>query len=131
MLRPRWLLWHLVLVMSSIAMVLLGRWQWHVGVRTGDLRNYAYAFQWWAFVAFAIFLWARVLRDVAHRRDPGSATARAASGMRERAAPAHPHSGEAFRAYRMPQADAIVVEDPQLAAYNAYLSSMRSSVEDA
>lgn len=125
MLRPRWLAWHLLTIVASITMTLLGRWQWHVGVRTSDLRNYAYAFQWWAFVAFAIFFWARVLRDVSHRRDPRSDTAVAATARRERAAPKHLPGEETFRAYAMPQSDAIVVDDPSLAAYNAYLASIR------
>ena len=128
MLRPRWLAWHLLTVAGSITMILLGRWQWQVGTRTGDLRNYAYAFQWWAFVGFAVFFWARVLRDVAHRRDPQSQTAVSASARRDRAAPAHSPADEPFRAYSMPQSDAIVVDDPSLVAYNAYLASLRPGV---
>ena len=132
LLRPRWLAVHAFVVAASVAMVELGRWQWHVAAqRHNDIRNYAYAVQWWLFVAFTVLFWARVIRD-ARRAGPGTpgvgveASARAVSAN---TAPAGADADQTvtatpqYRAYAMPQSAAIVVDDPELAAYNAYLSA--------
>ena len=69
-LAPRWLALHVVVLAAGVTMVLLGRWQWHVAhVRHGDIQNYAYAFQWWAFTGFALAMWVRVMRDATRGRD--------------------------------------------------------------
>ena len=61
---PRWLALHVVVVAACVTMVLLGRWQWHVAhVHHGSIQNYSYAFQWWAFTAFAVFMWLRLVHD--------------------------------------------------------------------
>jgi DNA-binding transcriptional regulator of glucitol operon len=68
-LAPRWLALHAAVLAAGVAMVLLGRWQWHVAhARHGAIQNYAYAFQWWAFTAFALAMWIRVMRDASHGR---------------------------------------------------------------
>lgn len=115
-LRPKWLALHAFVVLSTVVMVRLGIWQWHVGgIRHGDLRNYAYAAQWWAFVGFAALLWVRVLRDA--RRALPTAVGVAASSV---------PAGEpvAYPRYAMPQSAQIVVDDPELVAYNNYLASL-------
>ena len=61
---PRWLALHVVVVAACVTMVLLGRWQWHVAhVHHGSIQNYSYAFQWWAFTAFAVFMWRAGTKD--------------------------------------------------------------------
>ncbi|MDT4900313.1 MAG: hypothetical protein QOJ78_1243 [Pseudonocardiales bacterium] len=48
-------------------MVLLGRWQLTVSnEKHFSLQNFGYAFQWWAFSAFALFFWLRLIRDARH-----------------------------------------------------------------
>lgn len=121
LLAPRWLALHLAVVAACVAMVLLGRWQWHVAhVRHGAVQNYAYAFQWWAFTAFALLMWARVIRDAPHRERPVGATHVAVEE-----APASPAQPVAYRRYVMPSsADRPPGGDAELSAYNAYLAEL-------
>ncbi len=64
LLQPRWLLLHLVTVAVCAGMIWLGYWQWRAAVRRDDdLRNYAYALQWWAFVGFTVLMWFRIVHD--------------------------------------------------------------------
>jgi surfeit locus 1 family protein len=46
------------------------------------LRNVAYAFQWWIFAAFTLWMWARMVLD-AHRSPEGSTDDRSADGDRD------------------------------------------------
>ncbi len=64
LLHPKWLLLHVITVAVCGAMIWLGNWQWQAAVRRGDdLRNYAYALQWWAFVGFTVLMWFRIVHD--------------------------------------------------------------------
>jgi hypothetical protein len=48
-------------------MVLLGRWQLTVSnEKHFSLQNFGYALQWWAFSAFTLFFWIRLIRDARH-----------------------------------------------------------------
>jgi uncharacterized membrane protein len=63
-LTPRWIGWHLLVVVSALALVRTGLWQWDKG--GGDGRawlHYGYAVQWWLFAAFAVFLWVKLVLD--------------------------------------------------------------------
>ena len=63
-LTPGWVAMHLFVWSVVVAMVLLGRWQLRVSnSKHFDLQNFGYALQWWAFSAFAVLLWLRMLRD--------------------------------------------------------------------
>ena len=113
-LTPKWLAAHVLLIVLCATMIRLGIWQWHVGgIRHGDLRNYAYAVQWWAFTGFAIFFWARLIRD---------------AGLRDVPVPPvqQPPSPDQYRRYTMPQSQEITdsATDPERARYNAYLRSL-------
>jgi DNA-binding transcriptional regulator of glucitol operon len=117
LLAPRWLALHVLVVAVGVTMVLLGRWQWHVAhVHHGSVQNYAYAFQWWAFTAFAVFMWVRVMRD-ALRRAADTAPAPPAQPARTEQEPVP------YRRYVMPR-DRHQPMDPELAAYNAYLAEL-------
>jgi hypothetical protein len=118
LLAPRWLALHVVVIAAGVTMVLLGRWQWHVAhVHHGSVQNYAYAFQWWAFTAFAGFMWARVMRDALRRRADGA-------GPLTRPEPAASEPPPvAYRRYVMPP-NRPEYADPELAAYNAYLAEL-------
>lgn len=119
-LAAKWLAAHLLLVVVGLVMIRLGIWQWHVAVqRNGDLRNYAYAFQWWAFTVFAVVFWVRLMRDAQRTDDPGAPDVTLA-------APApSAHSEPQYRPYQMPRVEDIVTdESSDLAQYNAYLKSL-------
>jgi DNA-binding transcriptional regulator of glucitol operon len=116
LLAPRWLALHVLVLAAGVTMVLLGRWQWHVAhVHHGSVQNYAYAFQWWAFTAFTLFMWGRVMRDAVRRRAVEPVT------PEPPAAPAPP--AVAYRRYVMPS-NRPEPNDPELAAYNAYLAEL-------
>lgn len=115
LLRPRWLLLHLFTVAAIIAMVWLGRWQWHAAIRHhGEIRNYAYAFQWWAFTVFAGVMWWRIVRDYLHPE-----------GMQDRVpvVPPSPYVGYTPPA---PAADATDT-DPERARFNDYLQRLNAN----
>jgi hypothetical protein len=114
-LAPRWIALHLLVIFAGVVMVLLGRWQWHVAhVHHGDVRNYAYAFQWWAFTAFALLMWVRILRDTSQPVRPAPDVV--------------PPTQEpvAYRRYVMPQQSTSVpvAGDAEHDGYNAYLQSL-------
>jgi DNA-binding transcriptional regulator of glucitol operon len=130
LLAPRWVALHVLVIAAGVTMVLLGRWQWHVAhVHHGSVQNYAYAFQWWAFTGFALFMWLRVMRDAVRRR---AEQAEPAAGVEPvtRSAPAPTEPGPvAYRRSVMPttRPDAA---DPELAAYNAYLAELAERTND-
>jgi DNA-binding transcriptional regulator of glucitol operon len=111
-LTPRWLGLHALLIVSALAFYRLGLWQWHKAHRpSGGWLNWAYAFQWWLFVGFAVFLYAKLVLD---ELDPTAAEERADVAplppvLQRQAAP--------------PDDD----EDDELAAYNRYLRSLHEA----
>lgn len=118
------MLLHLLVIASCITMVLLGRWQWTAAHRHhGDVRNYAYAFQWWAFTGFALLMWWRVVQDY---------LAPAQDGLtEEETVPAEVEASQ-YVAYVVPppQSDD---DDPERASFNAYLADLArrdSSIPD-
>lgn len=116
---PRWIALHVLVLAACVVMVLLGRWQWHVAhVHHGDVRNYAYAFQWWAFTGFALFMWLRVLHDVSTPDVPAPTPAQSEPPM-------------AYRRYVMPQhsTSTPVATDGEHARYNAYLRDLAQAAE--
>ena len=118
LLAPRWLALHVVVIAACVTMVLLGRWQWRVAhVHHGSVQNYAYAFQWWAFTLFALFMWVRVMRDALNRQPVKPPPARIT--------PTH----VTYRRYVM-HTDRPDITDPELAAYNAYLAELADRTKD-
>lgn len=117
MLHPKWWPLHLLTVAACVAMVLLGCWQWQVAHRHhGDIRYYAYAFQWWAFTGFALLMWGRIVLD--HLRRPTTEPA-------ERVAAARPVDQPGYLAYR-PPAEPAGDADPERARFNAYLAELNA-----
>lgn len=125
LLRGRWLVLHGLVAAACVGMAFLGRWQWHVASAHHGLRNYAYAVQWWLFVAFAVAFWARIVHDAREARTAGRAGGDDQSA-RDQVSGSDCSSPEPvqFQPYVMPQAASIRVEDPALAAYNAYLAGI-------
>ena len=127
---PKWVLGHLVVLAMAVTMVLLGRWQLDVSdSKHFSLQNFGYALQWWAFTAFLLVLWARILRDGARKlRASGPAGADVAADGASQQAEAAPPADEpvAYRRYVMPQSASAPAPagDAELTAYNDYLARL-------
>ena len=120
LLRPKWLLLHAVTLAACAAMIWLGHWQWRAAVRHhGDLRNYAYALQWWAFVGFTLLMWLRVVSD--HLRP-----AEGAGSEQPPAAPADRYVG-----YTQAPSSPAVETDPERRRLNAYLAHLNATDREA
>lgn len=136
-LTPRWVLAHLLVWAGAVAMVLLGRWQLDVSdAKHFDLQNFGYSLQWWAFSAFALFLWARAIRDAVRKITPvastggelvlrGGANGLATVGPAElTTAGTDGQAPVVYRGYVMPQSSQRPARsdgDPLHGAYNDYL----------
>jgi DNA-binding transcriptional regulator of glucitol operon len=106
---PRWIAVHLALLILVGVQLRLGLWQWHRAEGTGGVQNLGYAIQWPIFAGFTIYLWWRSCRDELRP-----------------AAQKTPVYDDALpgTAPRVTAADVDDSNDPELAAYNAYLASL-------
>src|SRR5215469_9192901 len=59
---PRWLGWHLLMMVSFVGMLWLGDWQFHRAL-AGNGLSWAYTFEWPLFAGFGVVFWARTIRD--------------------------------------------------------------------
>jgi DNA-binding transcriptional regulator of glucitol operon len=96
-----------------VGMVWLGFWQWERSGR-GSGRSLAYAFQWWVFAGFAVFMWVRMVREELLPSEPPADSAPLAAG---------PVPG-AWQS--TPGALDDEPEDAELAAYNRYLAELHA-----
>ena len=62
LLRPRWLAWHVCVVLATAGMIWLGDWQLHRAL-SGNGLSWAYTFEWPLFAIFAVFFWVKSVRD--------------------------------------------------------------------
>lgn len=117
---------HVVSLALVVTMILLGRWQLDVSdSKHFDLQNFGYALQWWAFSAFVIAFWVRILRDGVRKRE-------AASEPMSVSEPEQAPASEpvAYRRYVMPSTtQQTAPADAAHAAYNDYLA--RLAAQDA
>ena len=103
LLRPSWLVLHVLLAAALVVMVRLGSWQWARGAELDSIRNYSYGLEWWAFAVLSLAGWVKFcLDETAPAEDQDSAPA---------AAPA-PQVAQTV-------APADEDDDPELAAWNA------------
>jgi len=126
--RPRWLGWHLLMVVSFFGMLWLGDWQFHRAL-AGNGLSWAYTFEWPLFAVFAVVFWAKTIRDEFRIRrgempDPSAVAAEAErlpAGVTGavRATPVQAGAGP-------PGED----EDEELSAYNVYLARLNAEVKD-
>jgi len=120
-LSPGWLVLHLITLALIVTMVLLGRWQLNVSnAKHFNLQNFGYALQWWAFSAFALAMWARIMRDARGRSTapPGGVADPEPAGGAD--APV------TYRRYVMPHSGSAPAPaaDAEHAAYNDYLARL-------
>jgi DNA-binding transcriptional regulator of glucitol operon len=112
---PKWLGWHVFVILATAGMLALGNWQLH-RAEAGNPLSWAYTFEWPIFAVFAVVFWVKTIRDELHPPAAADAAAvelppgagRPAGG----ADPAAPPSAE----------------DDELAAYNAYLARLHNEV---
>jgi DNA-binding transcriptional regulator of glucitol operon len=116
---PKWWVGHVLVVAAVITMIFLGRWQLHVSDRKHfALQNFGYAIQWWMFSVFAVIMWLKILRDSARVREAGPSTASPQPSAQNEAGIAPVE----YRRYTPPKQ--AQVDDPETAAYNAYLAQL-------
>jgi hypothetical protein len=124
LITPRWLAWHAFAVFAAWGMLWLGDWQFH-RAEGGNALSWAYTFEWPIFTIFGVVFWAKTIID--EYRSSGGA---AGPGLRPIPVlrrtdeglnlPAAAHAPEAHTADQ----DDETADDPELAAYNAYLASL-------
>jgi hypothetical protein len=125
LLSPRWLTWLAFTVVCAIGMLLLGAWQLH-RAQTGNALSWGYTFEWPIFALFVVVFWGKTVIDEA-RYPGGRAKHDAAPGV---AGPADdedlalPGTGLPHTAHTAALTDDEAADDPDLAAYNAYLARL-------
>ena len=124
---PRWLGWHLLVVASVIGMLWLGDWQLR-RAEAGNALSWAYTFEWPLFAIFAVFFWIKTIRDEAHLDDADEAAPAAGISLPAGARPA-PASAAGASVTGVEAAEPGGPEDPDLAAYNAYLARLSKEVK--
>ncbi len=130
-LSPGWLALHLTALALVVTMVLLGRWQLDVSnSKHFSLQNFGYALQWWAFSAFVIGMWVRIIRDARRRSvstGPTGSSGPEGQGASQDAEPAAtPEPPVTYRRYVMPESATApaIAADSEHAAYNDYLAQL-------
>ena len=58
LIQPRWVGWHLLVVVSFWGTLWLGDWQFHRAI-AGNGLSWAYTFEWPLFAGFAVVFWPR------------------------------------------------------------------------
>jgi len=111
---PKWLGWHLCMVVVVAGMLALGDWQYRRATG-GNALSWAYTFEWPFFAVMAFIFWVKTLRDQAH--PPAHNETEPTPDLPERAMPAATGGGGVIAVY----ADE---HDEELAAYNAYLARL-------
>ncbi len=119
---PRWLGWHVLVVVAFWGMLWLGDWQFHRAM-AGNGLSWAYTFEWPLFAGFAVVFWARTVRDEFRLRRGIDATA----DVDVTAGPVLPE-GLGTRQIEEPADGA---DDAELASYNAYLARLNAEVKGA
>jgi hypothetical protein len=118
LITPRWVGWHVLMVVAFCGMLWLGDWQFRRAM-AGNGLSWAYTFEWPLFAVFAVVFWAKTIRDEFRIRRGGGADT---PGVAETELPA----GLGTRQAEQPRDDA---EDEELARYNAYLARLNDEVK--
>jgi hypothetical protein len=142
LITPRWLAWHAFAVFAAWGMLWLGDWQFH-RAEGGNALSWAYTFEWPIFTIFGVIFWAKTIID--EYRMPGGAAhnsaayAGAAMGLAAGTAGgaasgllasglAGPGDSLPDRAHTAVMLDEEADDDPELVAYNAYLSKLNGGL---
>ncbi len=120
LITPKWLGWHVFVILSAAGMLWLGNWQLH-RAESGNSLSWAYTFEWPLFAIFAVVFWVKTIRDEVAppaQAKPGDAFA-LPGGM----PPPPPGAPRAAGGSADPAED-----DEELAPYNAYLARLTKEV---
>jgi DNA-binding transcriptional regulator of glucitol operon len=118
--RPSWTSRRAVLAHAALLVWVPGcavATRWQVGIAlSGDLLGWVYSVMWPCFAVFGVLVWWHLARD-----DPETVGARGLRRLQQEERRSQRHAGvpDAVR-----RAEA---EDPELAAYNAYLAELARS----
>jgi hypothetical protein len=121
LLTPRWLAWHVLMVVSVVGMLALGDWQLH-RAESGNGLSWAYTFEWPIFAIFAVVFWAKTIRDEVRPHVAGAGV-----GDVDLPAGARGPGGSGADERQDDPGDAR--EDEELSAYNAYLARLHREVK--
>jgi hypothetical protein len=117
---PRWLGWHAFVVAALLGMLWLGDWQFR-RAEAGNALSWAYTFEWPIFAIFAVVFWVKTILD---EFKPKTAAGSAAPPVELPAGVAGPRTGAQDGMGGTEDED-----DPELAAYNAYLARLNEQVK--
>jgi len=121
LLKPRWLGWHLLMVVSFWGMLWLGDWQFHRAL-SGNGLSWAYTFEWPLFACFAVVFWAKTIKDEFRiKRGVADGSAESQTSLDDLPVTVRPVQVSAGA----PGDD----EDQELSAYNAYLARLNTEVK--
>jgi hypothetical protein len=121
LLHPRWLGWHLLMVVSFLGMLWLGDWQLHRAL-SGNGLSWAYTFEWPLFACFAVVFWAKTIRDEFRIK-------RGESPLQDSDREDLPLAVGAVGSIQASTAEPADDEDEELSAYNAYLARLNAEVK--
>jgi len=121
LIEPRWLGWHLFVVLACLGMLWLGDWQLRRAM-AGNGLSWAYTFEWPLFAGFGIVFWTKTVRDEFRLRRGVDGTGHGSDAALGPALPA----GIGARPVQQPGDDA---DDAELASYNAYLARLNAEVK--
>jgi len=123
---PAWIARHILALVLVAGFLALGWWQFSRATG-GNSLSWGYTFEWPVFAAFVVFIWFREIQQ--ERRSAGRSAARAAEPEQPAERPAKqpvPRQDAPLtvrRPVRVPVTSAAPDDDdPELAAYNDYLS---------
>jgi hypothetical protein len=119
---PRWLAWHAFTILAVVGMLWLGDWQLR-RAEAGNALSWAYTFEWPVFAVFGIVFWAKTIRDEAKPRQAAAGREAAAPGGESGVSGLPVTAGQ-----RAAAGEGEDEHDPELDAYNAYLSRLHKQV---
>lgn len=110
LLKPRWIVRHVLLVVSLVTCFVAGRWQYHRAVERNSILNWSYTVEWALFGAFAVLCWGWFLRDELRGEPP-------------------PEKEPVLEVRQRVAQPVTAAEDPELAAYNRMLADLHRKAQ--
>jgi hypothetical protein len=134
--EPRWLGWHLFVALAFWGMLWLGDWQFHRAM-DGNGLSWAYTFEWPLFAVFGVVFWARTIKDEFQLRRGGVTEADLIAAAMATSMATLPKGAmlpqgalpEGVFVRQLERRDDEDEDDPELAAYNAYLAKLNAEVK--
>jgi hypothetical protein len=118
---PKWIAWHVFVICAVLGMLWLGNWQLH-RAESGNSLSWAYTFEWPIFAIMGVVFWIKTIRDEFRGVPPDGKP-----GAGDPAAVDFPGAAPPARGGTEDGAPAEE-DDPELAAYNAYLAKLNEQV---